>query len=51
MTVYTNGKCKVIKDGTSYYRVMQGRKRVGSFLMLSEAIKYCDKRQEIAPVR
>ncbi|MGG1263818.1 hypothetical protein [Brevibacillus laterosporus] len=34
------GNYKVAKDGTSYYRVFRGRKRIGSFLQLEDASKY-----------
>jgi len=44
MTVEKRGDYKICKDGTSYYRVLKGRKRIGSFLFLSDAQKYVEKR-------
>lgn len=44
MKVYSKGNYSVIKDSTSWYRVLKGRKRVGSFRMLQEASDYADMR-------
>jgi hypothetical protein len=33
-------KITIKKDGTQYYRVFEGRKRIGSFLNLSSAEEY-----------
>lgn len=41
MTVYSLGSYKVKKDGSSYYRVFKGRKRVASFLLLPQAVEHC----------
>jgi hypothetical protein len=40
MVVFQDGNFKIIKDGTSYYRVLKGRKRVASYLTLSDAKDY-----------
>lgn len=47
MVIKRDGNLKIVKDGTSYYRVMEGRKRIGSFLNLSDAEKYMEKRKNI----
>lgn len=48
MLIEQLGKFSVWKDGSSYYRVKEGKKRIGSFLMLEEAIKYTKQRYEAA---
>jgi hypothetical protein len=40
---YEIGIFKVIKDG-NWYRVLKGRKRVGSYKLLCDAIDYADLR-------
>ncbi len=40
ITIYKNGKYTIKRDGTSYYRVYDGRKRIGSFLLQSQAENY-----------
>lgn len=45
------GKFSMWKDGSSYYRVKDGKKRIGSFLMLGEARKYMKQRYETAAER
>jgi len=34
MIVEKMGNFSIVKDGSSYYRVMRGKKRIGSFLLL-----------------
>lgn len=48
MLIEQLGKFSVWKDGSSYYRVKEGKKRIGSFLLLGEAIKYMKQRYEAA---
>jgi hypothetical protein len=47
MNVYKDGKFKIEKDGTSYYRVYEGRKRIGSFLFLSEGKNYIELKKNL----
>lgn len=46
MMIRKEGQLTIQKDGTSYYRVFKKRKRIGSFLELSKANRYFDKRRE-----
>lgn len=34
---------KIVKDGSSYYRILKKRTRVASFLLLSDAEKHLNK--------
>ncbi|MFC0416764.1 hypothetical protein ACFFHH_15075 [Cytobacillus solani] len=45
MIVKKIGEFSIQKDGSSFYRVFNGRKRIGSFLLLSDAEKYYDKKR------
>lgn len=47
MIIHKDGKFKIEKDGTSYYRVYQGRKRIGSFLFLSEGMDYIELKKNL----
>lgn len=40
MIVCMMGPYSIRKDGTQYYRVMKGRKRIASFLLFSQAELY-----------
>ena len=40
MLVKKVGRFSIKKDGTQYYRVFRGRKRIGSFLLLPQADAY-----------
>ncbi|MFS0905758.1 hypothetical protein AB3N02_22180 [Priestia aryabhattai] len=40
MIIKKHGDYKIVKDGTSYYRVLRKRTRIGSFLLLPDAEKY-----------
>lgn len=46
MVVAKNGIYSVIKDGSSYYRVLKKRTRIGSFLNMSDAINYMNENAE-----
>ncbi|MFE8703953.1 hypothetical protein ACFYKX_25605 [Cytobacillus sp. FJAT-54145] len=42
MIVKKIGAFKIVKDGTTYYRVFKGRKRVASFLFLYQAENFVE---------
>ena len=44
MIIRKNGIYSVCKDGSSYYRVLRKRTRIGSFLSLDKAIYYMNVR-------
>jgi len=46
MVIDKIGNFKIMKDG-SYYRVFEGRKRIGSFLLLQQASDYMKHRYEV----
>ena len=45
MIVHKDGNFRIVKDGSTYYRVFEGRKRIGSFLFKTEAIDYVEMRK------
>lgn len=48
ITIHKDGKYSIKKDGTTFYRVMEGRKRIGSFLLLQAAKDYIEMKKKQA---
>lgn len=47
MIVYQDGNFKIVKDGTSYYKLFEGRKRIARFLFLSDAKDSIETRKKL----